>query len=157
MTPRHFHTTPTSCAIQVDYAHHKTLYMHIPYSDALNEQGTALLTPVFHQSISTTSNTNKISQHNLNSNIPYRRYSIHSMQTQHCSWTSQFLHTGKTDHTYQAQYTKYIAVCSRPQYNPVSHNITQSPCTSTYTPSTTHHTASTTLCTQLTNTQTIFV
>ena len=40
MTPQHFHTIPTSCAIQVaNYAYHKTLYMHLAYSYTLNEQG----------------------------------------------------------------------------------------------------------------------
>jgi len=30
MTPQHFHTIPTSCAIQVaNYVHHKTLYIHV--------------------------------------------------------------------------------------------------------------------------------
>ena len=28
MTPQHFHTIPTSCAIQVANYAHKTLYMH---------------------------------------------------------------------------------------------------------------------------------
>ena len=43
MTPQHFHTIPTSCAIHVaNYAHHKTLYMHLAYSYALNEEGTQL-------------------------------------------------------------------------------------------------------------------
>ena len=40
MTPQHFHTIPTSCAIQVAKYAHKTLNMHISYSYALNEQGT---------------------------------------------------------------------------------------------------------------------
>ena len=44
MTPQHFHTIPTSCAIHVDNnAHHKTLYMHLAYSYALNEQGYSAL------------------------------------------------------------------------------------------------------------------
>jgi len=43
MTPQHFHTIPTSCAIHVpNYAHHKTLYMHLTYSYALNEQANQL-------------------------------------------------------------------------------------------------------------------
>ena len=55
--------------------------------------------------------SNKISQHNLNSNI----------QTQHCSSTAQFLHGVKTDHICHAQSSNYIAA---------THNITHSPCTS---------------------------
>ena len=32
MTPQNFHTIPTPCAIQVaNYAHHKTLYMHVAH------------------------------------------------------------------------------------------------------------------------------
>ena len=43
MTPQHFHTIPTSCAILRQlYAHHKTLYIHLAYSYALNKQGTQL-------------------------------------------------------------------------------------------------------------------
>ena len=51
MTPQHFHTIPTSCAILPTMHTHKTLYMHLAYPYALNEQGTrysALLTPVLH-------------------------------------------------------------------------------------------------------------
>ena len=50
MTPQHFHTIPTSCAIHVaNYAHHKTLYMYLAYLYALNEQGTQLCySTVFH-------------------------------------------------------------------------------------------------------------
>ena len=41
MTPQHFHTIPTSCAIQVaKYAHPIKLYMHAAYSYALNEEST---------------------------------------------------------------------------------------------------------------------
>ena len=41
MTPQHFHLIPTSCVNHVaNYAHHKTLYIHLAYSYALNEQGT---------------------------------------------------------------------------------------------------------------------
>ena len=61
---------------------------------------------VFHRSISTMFSSNKILQRNLNSNISYRPYTIHTVhtiQTQHCSWTSQFLHRGKTDHICHAQ------------------------------------------------------
>ena len=43
MTPQHFHTIPTSCAILRQlYAHHKTLYMNLAYSYTLNKQGTLL-------------------------------------------------------------------------------------------------------------------
>ena len=79
--------------------------------------------------------SNKISQHNLNSNIPYRPYTIrtiHTIQTQHCSWTPQFWHTGKTGRICHAQYSKYIVL-----YIAATHNISHSPCTSTST----HHTA----------------
>ena len=58
------------------YAHHKTLCLHLTYSYALNEQGTqhSSLHSLLHkkQSIATMFSSNKISEHNLNSNIPYR-------------------------------------------------------------------------------------
>ena len=65
----------------------------------------------------------QISQHNLNSNVPYRPYTAHTIQTQHCSWTQQFLHTGKTDHICHAQYSKYTVHCSHPQHNPFPMHI----------------------------------
>jgi len=82
--------------------------------------------------------SNKISQHNINSNIPYRSYTthtIHTIQTQHCSCMDSTVsaYRAKTDHICHAQ---YIVHCSHPQ-----HILTHSPCTSTCTPSTTHHTA----------------
>ena len=56
--------------------------MHLAYSYALNEQGTQLCySTVFHQSISTMFSSNNISQHNLNSNIPYRPYTTHTIHT----------------------------------------------------------------------------
>jgi len=125
MTPQHFHTISTSCAIQVaNYAHHKTLYIHVAYSYALNEQGTQHCSLHSLPSIHITMfSSNKISQHNLNFNKSYRPYTIHTIQTQHWSWIPHFLHTGKTDHICHAQYSKYIVHCSHPQHNPLPMHI----------------------------------
>jgi len=66
-------------------AHHKTLYMHLAYSHAFNVQSTHICSlhslPHKRQPISTMFSSNKISQHNLKSNIPYRSstaYALHS-------------------------------------------------------------------------------
>ena len=67
--------------------------------------------------------SNKISHHNLNSNIPYRPYTVHTIQTQHCSWTPKFLHTAKTDHICHVHYSKYTVHCNRPQHNPLPMHI----------------------------------
>ena len=118
MTPQH----PTSCAFQVaNYTHHKTLYMHLAYSYALSEQGArhCLLHSLI-SILSTIFSSNKISQHNLNSNIPYRPYTYHTYHTDPAllmDSTPQFLHTGKTDHICDAQYSNYIVHCSHSQHN----------------------------------------
>ena len=100
------------------YAHHKTLCLHLAYSYALNEQDTqhSSLHSLSHkgQSISVMFSSDKISQHNFNSNIPYRPSTC----------TPQFLHTCKTEHICHAQYSNYIIA---------THNITHSKCTSTCT------------------------
>ena len=77
----------------------------------------ALLTPVFHRSISAMSISNKISQHILNSNIPYRPSTAHALYS-FCTQARQTMLSIAT--------TLYIAA---------THNITHSPCKST---STTH-------------------
>ena len=69
----------------------------------------------------------------------------HTIQTQHCSCTPQFLHTSKTDHICHAQYSNYIVHCSHPQHNslPLHTTCTTHPALPTqhYTPITTHHNA----------------
>jgi len=79
--------------------HTTKLYMHLAYrSICIDEQGTQLYS--FHslthkrQPISAMFSSNKISQHNLNSNIPHRPSSS----------TAQFQHRVKTDHICHAQY-----------------------------------------------------
>ena len=107
-----------------DYAPHKTLYMHLVYSCALNEQGTQLtpqssIDPYLPCSAA-------VKFHNITytpCNIPYRPS------------TPKSLHTGKTDHMCHAQYSNYIVHC-HPQYNSLTMHINLH-----YTPSNTHHTA----------------
>ena len=125
------------------YAHRKTFCLHLTYSYALNEQGTQPSSlhslPHERKSISAMFTSDKISQHYLNSIIPYRPSTC----------TPQFLHTHKTEHICHAQYSNYIAA---------THNITHSKCTSTCTtyPALPIPLPSTTLlCIQLT--QSIFV
>ena len=128
MTPQHFHTIPTSCAIQVaNYAHHKTLHARSLF---IRTKWTRYSCSIVHSSLPSIHNSmfssNKTSQHNLNSNIPYRPYAIHTIhtiQTQHCSWTPQFLHTGRTDHICHTQYSNYIVHCSHSQHNPLLMHI----------------------------------
>ena len=113
MTPQHFHIKSTQDCSLHSFPH-KT------------------------QPISAMFSTNKILQHNLNSNIPYRSRTAHALL---------FLHTGKTDHICHAHHSNYIAA---------THNIIQSACTSTCTtvsvlPTPLSSTAL--LCTQLTNTK----
>ena len=132
MTPQHIHTIPTSCAI-LPTVHNKKLFTH-----SLNEHGTQHCSlhrlPHKRQSISATIISNKILQHNLNSQ--------HTIQTHHCS---QFLHTRQT-----------IPAMLSSNYIASTHNIRHSPCTST---GTTHPAipsplpSTTLLCTQLTNTK----
>jgi len=61
-----------------NYAHHKTLYMHFAYSYSLNQQG------IQHCSLQSSMamfSSNKILQHNLNSNIPYRPSTAHALNS----------------------------------------------------------------------------
>ena len=118
----------------------------LAYSCALNKQSTQDCSlhsfPHRRQPISAMFSTNKILQHNLNSNIPYRFRTAYALQ---------FLHTGKTDHICHAHDSNYIAA---------NHNIIHSACTSTCTtvpilPTPLSSTAL--LCTQLTNTKDIYV
>ena len=129
-TPQHITTIPISCAI-LPTMHNTKLLTH-----SLNEHSTQHSSlhslPHKRQSISATFISNKISQHNLNSE--------HTIQTRHCS---QFLHTRQSiPAMFSSNYT---------------HNITHSPCTSMCT---THPAipgstlpSTTLLCTQLTNTK----
>ena len=100
-----------------NYAHRKTLYMHLAYSYALNEQSNQLysLHGLRHKRrpISAMFSSSKISQHNLNSNKPYRPSIAHAVQ---------FLHTVKTDHTCHAQYSNCIHY-SHLQHNSLSMHI----------------------------------
>ena len=88
---------------------------------------------VLHRSISAMFSSNKISQHNLNSNIPYRPYSYVSYVPYRPS-TAHGLHSFRI----QARQTiSAILSIARTLYIAATHNITHSPCTSTCT----HHTA----------------
>ena len=108
MTPQHFHTSPTSCAIlptthTTKFLHALNLFMCIEWTQLCSLHSLTLkrrpISPMF--------SGNKIS--------------TTDHKTQHCSCTPQFLHTVKTDHICHAQYTNYIAA---------TRNITYSPCTS---------------------------
>ena len=88
---------------------------------------------VLYQSISTMFSSNKISQHNLNSYIPYRPYTYHTYHTDPAS-TAHGLHS----FCIQAKQTiSAMLSTARTLYIAATHNITHSPCTSTCT----HHTA----------------
>ena len=121
-----------------DYAPHKTLYMHLVYSCALNEQGTQLtpqssIDPYLPCSAA-------VKFHNITytpCNIPYR-----PSTPKFCTQARQAICAMLSIAT-----TLFIAA---------THNITHSPCTSTCTthPATPTTLPSTTLlCTQLTNTK----
>ena len=94
--------------------------MHIAYSYTLNEQGTQ------HCSLQSSIDpylpcSAAIKFHNIIYTPTYHtdhNYTIHTHTYQHCSWSPQFLHTGKTDHICHAQYSKYIVYCSHPQHKP---------------------------------------
>ena len=84
MIPQYFHTIPISCAI-LPTMHTKTLCMHLAYSICIDEQGTqlCLLHSLTHkrQATSAMFSSNKISQHNLNSNIPHRPSIAHALHS----------------------------------------------------------------------------
>ena len=75
-TPQHIHTIPTSCAI-LPTMHNKKLF-----TQSLNEHGTQHCSlyslPHKRRSISATFSSNKISQHNLNSQHTIRSITAHS-------------------------------------------------------------------------------
>ena len=75
MTPQHSHHPYILCHL-ANYAHHKTTCTLLAYSHPLNNQTRHLPTAhstAFHiQDISHVQQYNKISQHNLHSNMPYR-------------------------------------------------------------------------------------
>ena len=131
-TPQHIYTIPTSCATLLTM-HNKKLSTH-----SINEHGTQHCSlhslPHKRQSIPATFSSNKISQHNLNSQ--------HTIQTHHCS---QFLHARQT-----------IPATLSSNYIASIHNITHYPCTSICT---THPAipsqlpSITLLCSQRTNTK----
>ena len=87
--------------------------------------------------------------HNINSNIPYRLYAItyHTYHTDPTLLMDSFLHTGKTGHICHAQYSRCIVHCSHPTPHAHQHALSVLPTTW----------PSITLCTQLRNTQSIFV
>jgi len=84
---------------------------------------------VFHWSISAMFSSNKISQHNLNSNIPYRPSSAHGLH-------SFCIQARQTIYICHAQYSNYIVHCSHPQHNSLPMHINMH-----YTPTNTHPTA----------------
>ena len=134
MTPHHFHTIPTSCAIQVaNCAHHKTLHARSLFIHTQWTSYSAVLTPVFHRSISTMFSSNKISQ--LTSNIPYRPYNIHT----HTYHTDPALLIDSTVSAYRWDRPYLPCSCSiaTTLYIATTYNITHTPCTSKCT----HHTA----------------
>ena len=146
MTPQHFHTIPTSCAIQVaNYSHHKTLFMHVAYSYALNEQGTQLSIAhptFFHRSISAMFSSNKISISTPTDHIPYILYIPYRLMH-----STVFAY--RQDRPY-LPCSEWQPHCTHTQHNPLPMHINMH-----YTPSTTHHTFHNPLHT--TNTQSIFV
>ena len=130
MTPQHFHTIPTSCAIFANYAHYKTLYMHLAYSYTLSEQDTQLcsLHSLTHkrQPMSAMFSSNKTSQHNLNSNI----YHTDPALLMHCTVSAY-----SQDRPYLPCSVQQLH-CSNPQHNSLSMHIKMH-----YTPTTIHPTA----------------
>ena len=151
MTPQHF--TPSLHLVPFKLpTMHTTNSTCIAYSHTINDNVLSFAhSKVFNWSISNVFSSSKISQHNLNSQhiiqtiyhiaIPYRPSTAHRLH-------SFCIHAGKTDHIYHAQYSNYTVHCSHPQHNPHQHAL---PALPTALPSTTL------LCTQLTNTQSIFV
>ena len=119
MTPQHFHTIPTSCAIcqlctLQNSLHALTLFIHIEWTRFSTQLCSLHSLTHKRRPMSAMVSSNKTSQHNLNSNI----YHTDPLLLMH------FLHTVKTDHVCHAQYSNYIAA---------THNITHSPCTSKHT------------------------
>ena len=109
-----------------------TLYMHVAYSYALNEQGT--------QHCSLQSSTDPylpcsaaIKFHNINSKIPYRPCTIHAI----CSYRPSTAHGLHSFYIQARQTISAMLSIANTLYIAATHNITQSPCTSTCT----HHTA----------------
>ena len=110
-----------------------------------------MLTPVFHWSLSTIFSSNKILQHNLNSNTSNRPYTDHI----HVYHTYYTYHTYRTDPASTAHALQMYSFCIQARqtmsamlstastlYIAATHNKTHSPMhISTCTPSTTHHTA----------------
>ena len=92
-----------------NYAQHKTLYMHLAYSYALNEQGT---------------------QHwSLQSSIdPYLPCSAAQHNSSILFMHSTVSASGKVDHTCHAQYSNYILHCSHPQHNSLPIHINTPHC-----------------------------
>ena len=115
------HTIPTSCAIQVaNYAQHKTLHVRSLFICA---KCSIAHSTVFYRYISTMFSSNKISQHNLNFNVPYTIHTIHTMQTDPTLlWTPVSAYRQDRPDLH-AQYSKYIVHCSHPQHNPLPMHI----------------------------------
>ena len=102
-TPQHIHTIPTSCAI-LPTMHNKKLFTH-----SLNEHDTQHCSlhslPHKRQSISVTFISNKIWQHNLNSQHTIRPITAHSfciqdrLYTCHAQYVATTLQSPTTQHT----------------------------------------------------------
>ena len=124
------HTIPTSCAIQVtNYAQHKTPHARSLFICA---KCSIAHSAVFYRYISTMFSSNKISEHNLNFNVPY---TMHTMQADP---------TLLMDSSFciQARQTRSAMLnIASTLYIAATLNITHSLCTSTCTPNTTHHIA----------------
>ena len=111
-TPQHFHTTPTSCAI-LPTMH--TTKLSTSYSICIEwTRYSALLTPQSYTHkrwpISAMFSSNKISQHNLDSNIPHRPSIAQAL------------------HSFCMQSRQTICHVQYSNYNAAIHNITHSPC-----------------------------
>ena len=92
MTPQHFYTVPiaTPCAIFANCAHHKINSLHaLSYMHLMNKVLSIAHYTAFHRPISAMFSSNKISHHNLNSNIPYRPSTAHALH----SFSIQARHT----------------------------------------------------------------
>ena len=137
-TPQHFNTIPRRCTILPTMHTTKLSTCALVYSHPLNIQ--IRQSPLFTSQpsaykISAMFSSNKISQHNLYSNMPYRLSTT-------CALHMQLLHTRQT-----------ISAMLSSNYFAATHNKTHSPCTSTCTtyPALPNPLPSTTiLCTQLT-------
>ena len=107
-TPQHIHTIPTSCAI-LPTIHNKKLFTH-----SLNEHGTQHCSlhslPHKRQSTFATFISNKISQHNLNSQHTIQSITAHSFCIQDRLYLPCLVATTLQPPT--TQHTPYTSMCT---------------------------------------------